>query len=63
MVVIEVLQLTGIPLAMRQSANKIAYYISIALGTKFSLSDIVAYVVGIVFITGVETWFRVDKPV
>ena len=46
-IAIEAFQLTGIPLELRQSGNTFAFYLSIALGTKFSHLDIAAYVVGI----------------
>lgn len=51
---IEAFQLTGIPLHLRQSGNQLAYYLSIALGTKFSYLDIVAYMVGIVSVACID---------
>lgn len=51
---IEAFQLTGIPLELRQSGNQFAYYLSIALGTKFSYLDIVAYMVGIVSVACID---------
>ena len=51
---IEAFQLTGIPLELRQSGNQLAYYLSIALGTKFSYLDIVAYMVGIVSVACID---------
>mgnify|MGYP000034909894 CR=1 FL=1 len=47
---IELFQLTGIPLALRQSDNALLVALSIALGTTFGLNDVVAYGVGILAI-------------
>jgi hypothetical protein len=48
MIMIELFQLTQIPLTMSQSENIPARYISRLLGTVFSWHDILAYWVGIV---------------
>jgi hypothetical protein len=47
---IEMFQLTEIPLRLSYSSNILLRIISIALGTKFSLFDIVAYLTGLIVI-------------
>lgn len=51
---IELFQLTGIPLAMRQSDSKVSKLISIVLGTKFGWADMLAYFAGIAAIAGAD---------
>jgi hypothetical protein len=48
MLLIEAFQLTGIPLSFRLSDSAVLQVIAIALGTKFALLDIIAYLAGIV---------------
>lgn len=43
---VEVFQLSGVPLAMRDSGQEFLRVLSIVLGTEFSLLDILAYGVG-----------------
>lgn len=43
---IEAFQLTGIPANMRLQSSSIQKLISVALGTKFHLFDIIAYLIG-----------------
>ena len=57
---IETFQLTGIPLSMRESENAIAKLISIALGTKFGIWDLFAYLVGLIGIHLGDR--RIGKP-
>ena len=45
-VLVEIFQLTGIPLVMRESASVALRVLSIALGTEFSGWDVLAYGVG-----------------
>lgn len=49
-ILIEVFQLTGIPSKLRQSGNTIAYYSSVALGTKFGFLDLLSYTIGIILV-------------
>ena len=56
-VCIELFQLTGIPLAMRQSDNKLAHFVSILLGTKFGWGDMLSYFVGIAGVAGLDLAF------
>ncbi len=44
---VELFQITGIPLAMRDSGSMFLRVLSIALGTEFSLWDVLAYGVGV----------------
>lgn len=53
---IELFQLTGIPLTLRQSGTPLFVVISIALGTTFSWLDVVAYVVGVFGIYRWDAW-------
>lgn len=53
---IEVFQLTGIPLSMRNSENALAKLVSTALGTKFGLFDLIAYGVGLIGIFAGDAW-------
>jgi hypothetical protein len=58
---IEAFQLTGLPAAMRLSGDPLLRLASIALGTEFSVRDIVAYAVGLIAIVGVDRrvwWVR-----
>ena len=52
---IELFQLTGMPLALRESGNGVLMLFSVVLGTHFSWLDIVAYAVGILAIYWVDT--------
>lgn len=60
---IECFQLTGIPLAMRRSESFVAKLVSIVLGTKFGWGDMLAYLVGILAIVGVDLRFCRREPV
>ena len=50
MLSIEAFQLTGIPLRFRLSESAVLQVIATALGTKFALLDIIAYLAGIVVV-------------
>ena len=52
--VIEIFQLTGIPLAMRESSSVFLRIVSIALGSEFSLWDVLAYGVGALICAGIR---------
>jgi len=52
---IELFQLTGIPLWLRQSDNKLAFYLSIALGTKYSFLDVIAYLIGLISVAFIDS--------
>ena len=54
---IESFQLTGIPAAMRLSGSSIQKLISVALGTKFHLYDILSYLVGNAVVWAVDRKF------
>jgi hypothetical protein len=51
---IESFQLTGIPDQMHTSANRLISALSVALGTTFSIYDIIAYVFGIGACAGMD---------
>jgi hypothetical protein len=55
---IEAFQLTGVPAAMRLSGDPLQRLVSFALGTEFSMRDIVAYAVGLAAIAGVDSVLR-----
>ena len=63
---IECFQLTGIPMGMRESGNKIPELVSIVLGTKFSEYDLLAYAVGIIAVAAIDwlvkAWLRKREP-
>jgi hypothetical protein len=54
MTVIEVFQLTRIPLHLSESVNIVLRITSILLGTKFSWMDLVAYLTGIIIIFAID---------
>jgi|WetSurMetagenome_2_1015567.scaffolds.fasta_scaffold267642_2 hypothetical protein len=54
MTVIEVFQLTRIPLLLSESVNIVLRITSILLGTKFSWMDLVAYLTGIIIIFAID---------
>ena len=51
MILIEAFQLTGLPLSFRGSESVALHLLALALGTTFSVFDIIAYVVGIVLVS------------
>ncbi|MFD3163911.1 DUF2809 domain-containing protein [Herpetosiphon sp. NSE202] len=60
-VLIELFQLTTIPLAMRSHENSLLRLIAIVLGTTFNGWDLVSYAIGIVLFFGYEAyWARVE---
>ena len=56
-IVIELFQLTAIPLAMRRSDNLGLQALSVMLGTKFSWWDMAAYVVGVAGIYAIDLYW------
>lgn len=61
MICIESFQLTGIPLAMRQSVSSLLKLISIALGTKFSWLDLLAYALGLTAVVMVDRSIEIRR--
>ncbi|MBM7844917.1 MULTISPECIES: DUF2809 domain-containing protein [Herpetosiphon] len=60
-VLIELFQLTNIPLAMRSHENSLLRLIAIVLGTTFNGWDLVSYAIGILIFFGYEAyWARVE---
>lgn len=55
---IELFQLTGIPLTMRQSGYPLLEAISILMGTHYSWYDVVAYAVGILSAYGIDMRYK-----
>lgn len=53
---IELFQLTNIPLAMREQGNPLLKLVSIVLGTKFGIIDILFYALGIVALLALELY-------
>lgn len=56
--VIESFQLTGIPADMRLHGSSIQKLISVALGTKFHIYDICAYLVGNLSVWLIDRWLH-----
>ena len=60
-VLIELFQQTGIPLAMRSHENSLIQLMALLLGTTFNYWDLVSYAIGIVLFFGYEAyWARVE---
>ena len=55
---IEIFQISGIPLQLSQSDNILLRIISILIGTEFSFYDIYAYIIGLVIMYLLDVWFR-----
>lgn len=55
---IEIFQISGIPLQLSQSDNILLRIISILIGTEFSFHDIYAYIIGLVIMYLLDVWFR-----
>lgn len=62
MAMLEIFQLTGIPLVLSQNKNVLIRLIAILLGTTFSWLDILAYFIGIVSIIFFERVNLKNRP-
>lgn len=56
--VIEVFQLTNIPLTLREQANPLLRLLAVVLGTRFDIIDIVFYALGIAALLALELYAR-----